>query len=259
MTGLVSNALLEKLQSGEKLTPTERRDYRSLLKRIDAICYNASINNTAIFFDAEESWIQDSIDHVVTIMMRRYNRKKVVVYNTLQMYRTDRLQYLIDSFELAEKRGYLLGAKLVRGAYMEKERERAAEMGYPSPIHPNKTATDEAYDAGIQFCLSNYEKIALCNASHNEKSNWLMAQFIAEKKLPKSHPHLNFSQLYGMSDNITFNLAYAGYNVAKYVPYGPIAEVVPYLIRRAEENSSVTGDMSREFKLVQKEIKRRGI
>ncbi len=257
MSGLASNALLEKLQSGNNLVPEERKAYKNLLKRVDAICYNASISNTSVFFDAEETWVQDSIDHIVTIMMRRYNKKKVVVYNTYQMYRKDRLQYLIDSFDLAEKRGYFLGAKLVRGAYMEKEREYALEKGIASPIHESKEATDESYDTGIRFCLSNYEKIGLCNASHNDKSNWEMAQYIADHQLPKAHRHLNFSQLYGMSDNITFNLAHAGYNVAKYLPYGPISEVVPYLIRRAEENSSITGDMSREFKLIQKEIQRR--
>lgn len=259
ISGLASNALLEKLQSGDKLTTEERTAYKNLLKRMDAICYNASICNTSVFFDAEETWVQDTMDHIVTIMMRRYNKKKVVVYNTYQMYRTDRLQYLMDSFDLAEKRGYLLGAKLVRGAYMDKERERATEMGYPTPILESKEATDESYNTGIRFCLSNYKKIALCNASHNEESNRLMAEYIEEHHLPKSHAHLNFSQLYGMSDNITFNLAHEGYNVAKYLPYGPISEVVPYLIRRAEENASITGDMSREFKLIQKEIKRRGV
>ena len=259
MTGLASNALLEKLQAGKGLSTAELRAYRSLLKRIDAICYNASIHNTAIYFDAEETWIQQSIDHIVTIMMRRYNKKKIVVYNTHQMYLKDRLQYLIDSFDLAEKRGYLIGAKLVRGAYMEKERERAQEMDYPSPIYDTKEATDESFDTGIRFCLSNFEKIGLSNATHNEKSNRLMAEYMEDKGIPRDHPNLNFSQLLGMSDNITFNLAHAGFNAAKYVPYGPIAEVVPYLIRRAEENSSITGDMSREFKLVQTEVKRRSL
>ncbi|MEO0876786.1 MAG: proline dehydrogenase family protein, partial [Bacteroidota bacterium] len=212
-----------------------------------------------VFFDAEESWIQDSIDHLVTVMMRRYNRGKVVVYNTIQLYRHDRLQFLFDSYNLATRGGYMLGAKLVRGAYMEKERERAAEMGYDSPIQPNKEATDDAFNTAIRFCVDHYEEIASCNASHNADSARLQAELIVEKGIERRHPHLNFCQLYGMSDNLTFNLAQAGFNVAKYVPYGQVREVVPYLIRRAQENSSVTGDMTREYGLVLKELRRRGI
>jgi proline dehydrogenase len=203
--------------------------------------------------------MQDAIDHLVNKMMARYNQKEIVVYNTFQMYRHDRLAYLVDSFENAKKGGYILGAKLVRGAYMEKERERAQEKGYPSPIHPTKKATDEAYNAAVRFCVENYETIALCNATHNAESNLLMAHLIEEKGLPKDHPHLNFCQLLGMSDHLTFNLAANGYNVAKYVPYGEVEDVVPYLIRRAQENSAVRGDMSREFELVHQEMIRRGL
>ena len=191
--------------------------------------------------------------------MRRYNKEKVVVYNTFQMYRHDRLKYLMDSFDKAQKGGYLLGAKLVRGAYMEKERDRAEEMGYESPIQENKQATDDAFNTALRFCVENYEKIALCNATHNVDSCKLLATLIEENNIPKDHPHLNFCQLYGMSDNITFNLANAGYNTAKYVVYGSVADVVPYLIRRAQENSSITGDMSREYALISKETKRRGL
>ncbi|MEL6660067.1 MAG: proline dehydrogenase family protein [Bacteroidota bacterium] len=259
ITGMARFGLLESLQQGIPLTRTTRVEYKSILKRLDSICHVASTQGVGVFFDAEESWIQDSIDHLVTVMMRRYNRGKVVVYNTIQLYRHDRLQFLFDSYNLATRGGYMLGAKLVRGAYMEKERERAAEMGYDSPIQPNKEATDDAFNTAIRFCVDHYEEIASCNASHNADSARLQAELIVEKGIERRHPHLNFCQLYGMSDNLTFNLAQAGFNVAKYVPYGQVREVVPYLIRRAQENSSVTGDMTREYGLVLKELRRRGI
>lgn len=259
ITGLGRFGLLESIQQGESFTQASRKEYKNVLKRLDAICHTAARKGVSVFIDAEESWIQDSIDHLVAIMMRRYNREKVVVYNTFQLYRKDRLQFLIDAFNQAIKGGYLLGAKLVRGAYMEKERERALKMGYPSPIHSNKAATDDAYDMALRFCVDNYQSIASCNASHNLESNLLQSELISRKGLPRNHPHLFFCQLYGMSNNITFNLAKEGFNVAKYVPYGPVREVVPYLIRRAQENASVTGDMSREYQLVQREMKRRGL
>ena len=259
ISGLGRFGLFESIQNGDSLTKETRTEYRSVLKRMDAICSLAAKYNVKIFFDAEESWIQDTLDHLVTVMMRRYNRGQVIVYNTFQMYRHDRLAFLMESFEKAESANYMLGAKLVRGAYMDKERDRAEEMGYSSPIHPTKAATDDAYNMGLRFCVDNYKKIALCNATHNAQSSLLLAQLIEEKKLPREHPHLNFCQLYGMSDHITFNLADEGYNVAKYLPYGQIKEVTPYLIRRAQENSSVTGDMSREYELVNREVKRRGL
>lgn len=259
LTGMARFALLEAIQNGETLTRDMRIEYKNVLKRIDAICYTASQRGVCVLVDAEESWIQDSIDHLVNLMMKRYNQEKVVVYNTFQLYRKDRLQYLFDSFNRAQKEGYILGAKLVRGAYMDKERERAAEKGHPSPIHPNKAATDDAYNTAVRFCVDNYEKMASCNASHNVESNLLQAELIAQRNIPHNHPHLFFSQLYGMSDNLTYNLAKTGYNAAKYLPYGPVREVVPYLIRRAQENASVTGDMSREYQLVHQEMLRRGL
>lgn len=259
ITGLARFDLLDRVSNSESLTSVERAEYKNVLKRIDSICHNAANKGVSVFIDAEESWIQPAIDHLTNQMMKRYNKERVVVYNTFQLYRTDRLQYLMSSFDKAKKDGYLFGAKLVRGAYMDKERERAAEKGYPSPIHPNKAATDHDFNLAIRFCVENYEHLALCTATHNAESNYLMASLIDDKKLPKNHPHLNFCQLYGMSDNITFNLAKAGYNVAKYVVYGPVRTVIPYLIRRTQENTSVTGDMSREFTLVSTEMKRRGL
>jgi proline dehydrogenase len=259
ITGLARFELLEKISAGEPLSVEEEQEYSIVLKRIDAICASASQNNTSIFIDAEETWIQDAIDSITNLMMSRYNKEKVSVFNTFQMYRHDRLAFLKKSYEEANKKGYLLGAKLVRGAYMEKERARAAEMGYDSPINPTKQATDEQFNQGVRFCVDHYETIALCNATHNLESSALLASLIQDKNLPKDHPHLNFCQLYGMSDNLTFNLAAEGFNVGKYVVYGQVEEVVPYLVRRAQENSSVTGDMSRELELYSEEIKRRSI
>ena len=259
ISGLARFGLLEHIQNSDSLDSQLRSEYRNVLKRIDALCHVAAEKNVGVFFDAEETWIQDTIDHLVILMMKRYNKGRAIVYNTFQMYRKDRLNYLFDSFDLAKKDGFMLGAKLVRGAYMEKERDRAEEMGYPDPINPSKEVTDDMYNTAVRFCVDNYHEMASCNASHNAESAMLQACLINEKQIPKNHPHLNFCQLYGMSDAMTFNLAHAGYNVAKYVPYGAIREVIPYLIRRAQENSTVTGDMSREYKMIKSEMNRRGL
>lgn len=259
ITGLASNELLEKIQLEEDLNQEELRAYRNVLKRVDSLCHVAASKDVQLYFDAEESWMQDSIDHLVNMMMKRYNKEKAIVFNTFQMYRHDRLQFLIDSFANAKQHGYILGAKLVRGAYMEKERERSYEMNYDSPIQPNKAATDDAYNTALKFCVENYEQISLCNATHNVESNRLLTQLIVKNKIARNHPHFMFAQLLGMSDVITFNLADAGFNVGKYVPFGPVEDVYPYLIRRAQENSAVTGDMSRELALVTEEMRRRGI
>lgn len=192
-------------------------------------------------------------------MMRAYNRQRPVVYNTFQMYRRDRLEFLSQSYDQARKEGFMLGAKLVRGAYMEKEAKRAAELGYENPINPNKSATDDLYNMGLRFCLQHIEHVGLCNASHNAQSNLLQVELMAQLGIPRDHPHTLFSQLYGMSDNLTFNLAKAGFRVAKYMPYGQVSDVIPYLIRRAQENTSVTGDAGREYALILKEMKRRGL
>ncbi len=257
VTGLARFALLEKLQAGKKLNKAEQEEYSNVKKRVNSICHVASEHNVSVFIDAEESWIQDTIDFFVGAMMARYNKKRAVVYNTFQMYRHDRFEFLKKSYELAQKEGYILGAKLVRGAYMEKEYKRAEELGYKTPIQPSKAATDRDYNRGIKFCVEHYESIAFCNASHNEESTLFMAELIEQAGLPKIHPHLNFCQLYGMGDHISFNLAQAGYCVAKYVPYGPVKDVVPYLIRRAQENTAVVGDMSRELGFIKQEMKRR--
>lgn len=257
ISGLARFELLQHLQEGKPLDPNLQKEYDNVLKRIDAICGVADQKEVGVYFDAEESWIQNTIDNLVNQMMGRYNRDRVVVANTFQLYRTDRLQYLKDSYVEARESGYLLGAKLVRGAYMNKERERAQRKGYPSPIQPSLEATNDAFNQAVRFCVEHYEYIASVNASHNVNSNRLQAELVAKKNIPNDHPHLCFSQLYGMSDNLTFNLAKGGYNVAKYVPYGAVREVIPYLARRAQENTAVTGDMSREYQLVLQEWKRR--
>lgn len=259
ITGLANMKLLEKKQAGLNLSTEEVAALERLEERMSKIGQRASDQGVAIFIDAEESWIQDTIDDLAEEMMREFNKEKAAVYNTVQLYRHDRLKYFYESHEKARKDGYILGMKLVRGAYMEKERERASEKGYLSPIHQDKPAVDKDFNEAIRYCVDHYETIASCNASHNWASNALQAQLIDDKGIYKNHPHLNFCQLYGMSDNITYNLADKGYNVAKYMPYGPVKEVMAYLIRRAQENTSVSGDMSRELRLLSEEIKRRGI
>jgi proline dehydrogenase len=257
VTGLARFAILEKVSSGKALNEKEQISWEGTLARLDKLCAMAKTQKTALFIDAEESWIQDAIDQATDLMMERYNTESIVVYNTFQLYRHDRLAFLKKSFEAAREKGYILGAKLVRGAYMEKERVRAKEMGYPSPIQPNKAATDQDYNAAVTFCANNHEHIATCVASHNQKSTEHLMEIMSALGLEQEHPHLSFCQLYGMSDNLTFNLAKAGYRVGKYVPFGPIKDVIPYLIRRAQENSAVGGEVGRELKMIRHELNRR--
>lgn len=275
VTGIARFSLLEKLDAGmnacagslmkryaqvlEGLTVEERAEWERVVDRMRLIALEAAERNVGVLVDAEETWIQDPVDVLTIRMMDEFNRGRVVVYNTIQLYRSDRLVFLKDMYEAAEQRGFILGAKLVRGAYMEKERKRAMAMGYPSPIQPDKAATDRDYDAAVAFCIDRLDRISLIVASHNEDSNLLAVELLQRKGLPLGHPHVHFSQLYGMSDNITFNLAKAGCAVSKYLPFGPIRDVVPYLMRRAQENSSVSGQTGRELGLIRKELKRRGI
>jgi len=259
LTGYGRMGLLEKIQSGEKLTSEEKQEFTAFKKRFDKICGVADKNNVPLYVDAEESWIQNPLDEMVEEMMEKYNRDKCIVFNTFQLYRHDRLAYLQHQIERATAGQYLLGAKLVRGAYMEKERERAKEMGYKSPIHRNKKEVDEDFNRAVNLCLDNLQRLYLCVASQSELSNQLAMEFIAKKKIEPQNPRILFSQLYGMGDNVTFNQAKLGFNATKYLPYGPVKEVIPYLIRRAQENTSVAGQTTRELSLITKEIKRRGI
>ena len=259
VTSLVANEILIKKDAKKELSEEEQRQYDDLCARLEKICSRASSKAVCVFIDAEESWMQDTIDQLTIEMMAKYNKLRVIVYNTYQMYRHDRLDALQADYAEAKAKGYILGAKIVRGAYMEKERNRAKELGYPSPIQKDKAATDDDYNEAIKFCVNNIDVIASCAATHNLESNYLQANLIAEKGIRKDHYHLNFCQLMGMSDYITFNLAKAGYNVAKYVVYGTVQDVVPYLIRRAKENTSIMGEASRELSLIQKEIDRRNL
>lgn len=259
LTGFARFALLEKLGEEKALTAQETEEWERVQKRIDTICAAAVKNNTMILVDAEESWIQLPMDDLTDAMMEKYNHGKVYIFNTYQQYRTDRLEFLIQSHQRAVEKGYLLGAKIVRGAYMEKERARAIEKGYPSPINPDKATTDQHYNDAIDFCLAHLDNITLYCGTHNEASCLSAVRFLQDKGIPPSNPHVYFAQLYGMSDNMTFNLADAGYHVNKYLPYGPVTDVVPYLIRRAQENTSVAGQTGRELGLIQKELKRRNL
>ncbi|HEX8460457.1 MAG TPA: proline dehydrogenase family protein [Segetibacter sp.] len=263
VTGFARFKLLERLHEAPRLrsgihdNEAEEEEWRRVRDRMYRICKVASEKGVGVLVDAEESWIQDPVDRLTIEMMEIFNKEKPVVYNTIQLYRHDRLAFLNLSFKIAQQQKFLLAVKLVRGAYMEKERARAADKGVLSPIQPDKQSTDAHYDKAVIFCIDNIEKIACILASHNEMSNLLAVQLMEEKKLPFHHPHLHFSQLYGMSDNITFNLAKAGFWVSKYLPFGPIDDVVPYLMRRAQENSSVSGQTGRELGLLKKELSRR--
>jgi len=257
VTGLARFDLLQKISEKSTLTEAEQKEYERIESRVNTICKAAHDAGIPIFIDAEESWIQQAIDDLANKMMHLYNKEKCIVYNTFQLYRKDRLSYLKQSFEMAQQQNYFLGAKLVRGAYMEKERARAAEKGYPSPIQDTKEHTDKDYDAAVLFCVENISKIAFCAGTHNEHSSMMLAQLMNSKNIDSANKHIYFSQLLGMSDHISYNLANAGYNVAKYVPYGPVREVLPYLIRRAQENTSVKGQTGRELSLIIKEKERR--
>lgn len=258
VTGISRFGLLERANGGvEQLSADEKREYEQVIERVDRICKTGFDKNVPVFIDAEETWIQDTIDRIAYEMMLKYNTERAVIYNTVQMYRHDRLAYLKKEIELAKKDGIRYGVKLVRGAYMEKERARAQEKGYPSPIQPDKPACDTDYNAALEFLVSEIEHMALCAGSHNENSSLLLTELLIKYNISPSDKRIYFAQLLGMSDHISYNLSKHGFNVAKYVPYGPISEVMPYLLRRADENTSVAGQTGRELSLIIKERKRR--
>ncbi|MEO7659016.1 MAG: proline dehydrogenase family protein [Pyrinomonadaceae bacterium] len=257
VTGVAPLGTLERLSKKKKLDAKSQAKCERINTRVGEICEYAYSLGQPVFIDAEESWIQDAIDRIAAEMMERYNREHPTVFNTFQLYRTDRLQFLKESRRQAKSDGYILGAKLVRGAYMEKERERAAEMGYPSPIHPTKAATDADFDAAVDYCLGHLDDVAFVAGTHNEESTRRLALKMYERGLASDHPNIFFSQLYGMGDNLSYVLAKNNYNVSKYLPYGPVADTVPYLIRRADENSSTAGQVGRELELIRRELNRR--
>lgn len=258
VTGLARFELLRKVSAGEKLSSAEAGEWERVRSRVSRICASAAENHQPIFIDAEESWIQPAIDGLANENMVVCNKQRAIVYNTYQLYRHDRAEYLRQSIENGKNGGYHVGAKLVRGAYMEKERERAANRGYPSPIQPDKESSDRDYDRAIKLCVDNIDMMGLCAGTHNEKSSMYLVKLMEEKNIAPNDKRIYFSQLLGMSDHISYNLSLAGYNVSKYVPYGPVKEVLPYLIRRAQENTSVKGQTGRELNLIIKEKKRRG-
>jgi proline dehydrogenase len=258
-TGLGRFYLYEKIGEKQPLTLEEQKEWNRVVSRFDLICKTAYEKDVALLIDGEESWMQDAADDIVTEMMRKYNKEKTIVFNTLQLYRWDRLDYLKKLHELAKTEGFFIGMKLVRGAYMEKENKRAEEKGYPTPICESKEATDINYDTTMAYMMDHLDTMSIFAGTHNELSSYKVIELMQEKGIAKNDNRIWFGQLYGMSDNISYNLAEHGYNVAKYLPFGPVRDVMPYLIRRAEENTSVAGQTSRELNLLKTERERRKI
>lgn len=256
-TAFTTRNVLEKVSAGMALTEDEKTEASNFRARVNKLCYTAYENNVPILIDAEDSWFQNFIDEVVYENMEKFNKEKAIVFNTFQMYRCDRLNALQNAYNIAGQKGYFLGAKFVRGAYMEKERARAIEKGYPDPIHSDKDSTDRDYNAALKFCVEHIDRITIFNGTHNEYSSRYLTELMAKHNLSKNDPRCWFSQLFGMSDHISFNLASEGYNVAKYLPFGPVKSVLPYLIRRTEENTSIAGQTGRELSLLMKERTRR--
>jgi proline dehydrogenase len=256
-TGIGRIEVMEKVSAGIKLSAEEEQAWNNMKRRFDNICKSAFENNVKVLVDAEETWTQVAVDALVRDMMEKYNKQKAIVYNTAQMYRRDRLAYLDSLLKDAQEKNYFIGVKLVRGAYMEKERDHALKGGYQSPINDTKADTDKEYNTALEFCIKHIDKIAICAGTHNESSSELLVKLMQQNNIAPSNEHVWFSQLLGMSDHISYNIAKEGYNVAKYVPYGPIKNVLPYLIRRAQENTSVKGQTGRELSLIIKEKQRR--
>ncbi|MET4141171.1 proline dehydrogenase family protein [Pedobacter sp. UYP1] len=257
VTGIGRFGLLEKLDAKAELSTEEKAEFEKVKHRCERICRTAFEKDVPVMIDAEETWIQDTIDALALDMMILFNKEKLIVYNTYQLYRHDKLAHLKADHLVAKEAGFILGAKIVRGAYMEKERKRAAEKGYSSPIQPDKETTDRDYNAAITYCADHVEQIGVVCGTHNEASCRVLAELLDAHQINHNHPHVYFAQLLGMSDNLSFNLSDAGYNVAKYVPYGPVKAVMPYLFRRAQENTSVAGQTSRELDLIAREKQRR--
>lgn len=257
LTGIGLKEIFEKLHANKSLTAEEQAAYARTEARLDVVCRAAAEAGIVLYIDAEESWMQDPMDELAETMMRRYNHNRAVVFNTLQMYRTDRVAYLKACLDRFKDDAVVLGIKIVRGAYLEKEQERAKQYGYACPVFTKKEDTDHSFNSAIDICLDNIHRLELCAATHNEYSTTYLTRRIQKGDTKQYQHRIHFSQLYGMSDNLTFNLAAAGYNASKYLPYGDVATAVPYLIRRAEENTSIAGQMGRELQLLQQEMRRR--
>ena len=257
ITGIGSFEILEKIKIGIQLSKEDATAFDTIKNRLNQLCSAAQQNDVPLYIDAEESWIQDAIDNLTMDMILKYNTDKAYVFNTIQMYRWDRLAFFKKSLEQTKNNNVILGVKIVRGAYIEKENKRAQEKGYKTPIQPSKQETDNDYNAALLFAIENINSVEICAGTHNEHSSELFTKLMEDKNIAKNHPHIYFSQLYGMSDQISFNLASLGYNVSKYVPYGPVKSTLPYLIRRAEENTSMAGQIGKELLLIKEEQKRR--
>ena len=258
-TGLGRLDLYTKVGEKQPLSSEEQAEWNRVLERFEIICKTAHSKDVALLIDAEESWMQDAADDLAEDMMCKYNKDKVIVFNTLQMYRWDRLDYLKGLHERAKRDGFFIGMKIVRGAYMEKEHKRAEENGYPTPICASKQATDDNYNAAVDYMMKHIDKMAIFAGTHNEESSYKLMEMLKANSIEIKDQRIWFGQLYGMSDNISYNLAAHGYNVAKYLPFGPVRDVMPYLIRRAEENTSVAGQTSRELNLLKTERNRRKV
>lgn len=256
-TGFGRLSIYEEVSKGAELTSSQKQEWENVRRRYEEVCQLCYEKNVVLMIDAEETWMQDAVDDLVNEMMEKFNKEKAIVWNTIQMYRTGRLEYMAADLQRAKEKNYFIGYKFVRGAYMEKERERAEQMGYADPIQPTKEASDNNFNAAIDFILDNLDRCSGFFGTHNEKSNELLIDKMKARGLQNDHPQLHSGQLYGMSDHITYYLADKGYNVTKYLPYGPVKDVVPYLTRRAQENTSVAGQTGRELSLITQELKRR--
>ncbi len=256
-TGFGRFYLYQKKGDGKAFTEAEQAEWDRIVQRFDSVCKLAKAKDVEVLIDAEESWMQDAADDLCELMMQTYNTEKPIVYNTLQTYRWDRFDYLKGIHDRARQKGFKIGFKIVRGAYMEKERDRAEDKGYESPICENKKATDDNFNTCMTYMLNNLDTISVFIGTHNEASCYLAMDIMDDLGVDKTDNNVWFGQLYGMSDHISFNLAQLGYNVAKYVPFGPVKDVMPYLIRRAEENTSVAGQTNRELNLLKQEKARR--
>nr|WP_297788049.1 proline dehydrogenase family protein [uncultured Allomuricauda sp.] len=256
-TGFGRFKLFEKVTTGSELNEKEEAEWGRIVNRFEKVCRKAHDLDVSLLIDAEESWMQDAADDLVLDMMRKYNKEKAIVFNTFQMYRWDRMDYIKKLYKLAVDEGFKIGAKVVRGAYMEKENERAEDKGYETPICANKSLTDENFNASLDYMMEHLDKFVIFSGTHNEQSSFRLIDLMEKYGLPSNDERIWFGQLFGMSDHITYNLAASGYNSVKYLPYGPVRDVMPYLIRRAEENTSVAGQTSRELALITKERKRR--
>ncbi len=258
-TGYGRFSLFNKISEGKTLTAKEQEEWKRVIARFEKTCKKAHDLDVLLLIDAEESWMQDAADQLIEDMMRKYNKEKPIVFNTLQMYRWDRMDYLKNLYEKAKSENFKIGIKVVRGAYMEKENERAEKKGYPTPICASKKETDDNFDTAVEYIVNHVDAIGIFAGTHNENSSYRLIKLMEEKGISNNDSRIWFGQLYGMSDHISFNLADKDYNVAKYLPFGPVRDVMPYLIRRAEENTSVAGQTTRELTLLKKERKRRKI